>query len=780
MFYSFTRFVVVLAIGVGLRVATAAPVISYFTPLNGSSGDMVTIYGSGFYPSTVVKVTFFNNKLSTYAGALSASTIQAAVPTGVQAGPITVTVDGSSYTSLANFNVVGPGPYITDFSPGYGAVGDLVTLNGIHLNTASAVTFNGISAPNFVPNANGDILNVYVPSGATNGLIVVQSTSGNATSSVPFTVVGPGPFVSGFDPVYGNAGTQVYLDGLHLTSVTSVTFNGVPGANLYNQADTRIRVDAPTGVTSGPLQVISPQGIFTTSSNFFGPPVITGFSPVLARAGTNVLIAGTNFLGATSVLFGNLTASFIVLSNHAVQAIVPDGTVSAPVRVNVPRSAFITSTNLRMQPTITGFVPSNGVPTSVVSLAGAALNEGATAVKFGGLNAASFTVVGYGQIDATVPAGATNAGISVTTSNGAFTTIPIFYVPPVITGFSSSNSPAGSLITILGRNLLGTTGVSFNGTTTTFSPPTENTRLQVTVPFGFATGPVTVTTPGGSTVSTGKCYGAPSLTGFSPMNGLPGTTVTITGTNLDGAFQVLFNGLPASSFGVINNNSLQATVPANATTGFIAVSTPGGSVTSTGVFVLSYTADLILSVLTSTTNAVIGSNFVYTLNLFNFGPDAAPNVRITNTLPQNVVLSSVTTSTGSVSQSGSTIIGLLGDMNSGGGRSMTITIQPMTTGYLTNTARVRSDTVDPDGTNNLVITRTMVEPLALLGIERFPTNLVRLSWPLALSNMHLQQRTNLVSPDLWLDIPGSPVVISNENTVTEPTAAPSRFYQLRR
>ena len=43
--------------------------------------------------------------------------------------------------------------------------------------------------------------------------------------------------------------------------------------------------------------------------------------------------------------------------------------------------------------------------------------------------------------------------------------------------------------------------------------------------------------------------------------------------------QVRFNDLPASAFSVINNTSLQATVPANATTGFITVYTPGGTAT---------------------------------------------------------------------------------------------------------------------------------------------------------------------------------------------------------
>ena len=780
MFCMFKRSVIAMALGLALLAANAAPTITSFNPSLGAAGDLITIYGTGF-SAGYVTVEFYSKKTSNYAGALSDTVIQAEVPAGVQTGPIKVFVGSSSFTSLANFTVVGPGPYLTGFSPGFGAAGDLVVLEGIHLNTTTGVKFNGVNAPDFVPNANGTFLNVYVPPGATNGPIVVLSNYGNSTSAAPFVVVGPGPYISGFDPVNGNAGTTVYVSGIHLSTVTNVTFNGRSGVNLYPQSDTQIIVEAPSQVTSGPIKVSSPEGTFTTSSNFFGPPLITGFAPYLGRAGTNVIITGTNFLGATAVLFGELNASFAVLNNNTVRANVPAGTFSSPVRVNVPGSSFITTTNMRMEPTITGFTPSHGVPATVVSISGAALNEGATAVKFGGLNAASFTVVGYGQINATVPAGTTNAPISVTTSNGTFTTgSSLFYVPPIITGFSTSNSPAGSLITIYGQNLLGTIAVSFNGTATTFIPPTENTRIEVTVPLGFTTGPVTITTPGGATTSPGKYYGVPSLTGFTPTSGLPGTTVTINGKNFDGATQVLFNGLPASTFAVVNNNSIQAMVPANATTGFITVLTPGGSITTTNVFTLNYTADLILSVLTSVTNAVIGSNFVYSLNLFNDGPHDAPNVMLTNTLPPNTVLKSFTTPGETPSISGNTITFPLGFMISGDTRSLSITVEPTATGYLTNTARVLSGTTDPATTNNLVVTRTFVEPLATLGIQRLGGNQVRVSWPLALTNHHLQQQTNLSPTGTWFDVPATPVVISNQNTVTEPIMAPSRFYRLRR
>ena len=76
----------------------------------------------------------------------------------------------------------------------------------------------------------------------------------------------------------------------------------------------------------------------------------------------------------------------------------------------------------------------------------------------------------------------------------------------------------------------------------------------------------------------------PTITSFSPSSGLVGSTVTITGTNLNGATQVSFNGTPATSYTVDGPGQITATVPVGATTGTISVVTPGGTVTSSGSF----------------------------------------------------------------------------------------------------------------------------------------------------------------------------------------------------
>ena len=71
---------------------------------------------------------------------------------------------------------------------------------------------------------------------------------------------------------------------------------------------------------------------------------------------------------------------------------------------------------------------------------------------------------------------------------------------PSITLFSPASGKVGAKVTILGKNLLGTTGVSFHGTSATFQ--VKSTTVVVTqVPAGATTGPITITNAGGSAVS---------------------------------------------------------------------------------------------------------------------------------------------------------------------------------------------------------------------------------------------------------------------------------------
>jgi hypothetical protein len=78
----------------------------------------------------------------------------------------------------------------------------------------------------------------------------------------------------------------------------------------------------------------------------------------------------------------------------------------------------------------------------------------------------------------------------------------------------------------------------------------------------------------------------PTITGFTPGTGAVGMNVTITGTNFISPSIVAFNGT-AASFTVNSTTEISAMVPAGATTGPISVTTPAGTATSAGSFVVT-------------------------------------------------------------------------------------------------------------------------------------------------------------------------------------------------
>jgi uncharacterized protein (TIGR03437 family) len=103
------------------------------------------------------------------------------------------------------------------------------------------------------------------------------------------------------------------------------------------------------------------------------------------------------------------------------------------------------------------------------------------------------------------------------------------------------------------------------------------------VPSGALTGPITVTNQAGTGSSPATFGVTPTISSFSPGSGKVGSKVTITGNAFTGASAVTFNGAPAV-FTVNSYTQITATVPSGATTGRIAVTTAGGTGTSSSSF----------------------------------------------------------------------------------------------------------------------------------------------------------------------------------------------------
>jgi hypothetical protein len=223
--------------------------------------------------------------------------------------------------------------------------------------------------------------------------------------------------------------------------------------------------------------------------------------------------------------------------------------------------------------------------------------------------------------------------------------------PPVVSSFTPTSGPVGTNVDVTGSAFTGATAVTFGGVAATTFHVDSATELHATVPTGAQTGPIAVTTPGGTgasastfTVTSGGGGNAPTVTSFTPTSGPVGANVSITGTGFTGVTAVTFNGTASTNVTFNSDTSVTARVPTGASTGPIAVTTPNGTGTSSTSFtVTAATGRPTISSFTPTSGRrgiqvkILGNNFAgattVRLGLVTAAFTVDSNTQITATVP---------------------------------------------------------------------------------------------------------------------------------------------------
>ncbi len=478
------------------------PVITGFDPKSGPPGTEVTLTGENLAGATSVR---FNSLEAQFRGGFEGSTLVATVPAGATLGPITVVAPGGSYTTEISFVVtaVDP-PEITRFSPESGHAGVAVSIEGLNLSRATSVRFNGVEAEFTI---FGNTITAYVPAAASTGPITVVTPGGASTSGASFIVESQAgaPVITSMTPSSGKPGATVILGGNNLDSATSVRFNGVEAE--FSVLGVSVLATVPPAASTGPITLQTPTGVATSPGVFMvidpQAPVITGFIPNGGEPGTKVSITGTNLLRVTEVRLGGATADFTAVSETELRVTVPAAATTGSFTVTSNAGTAVSSEVFYVLARILSFEPKHGPVGTRVTIQGVNFS-GTIAVQFGGANA-EFTNSSPTELQATVPEGAVSGVISIATPAGFARTDSNFLLPPRITAVLPPSAEPGTMVTIMGENLLETTAVEFGGTQAAFSPATL-TSITTTVPESALSGPITVTTPAGSAVSPDLFY----------------------------------------------------------------------------------------------------------------------------------------------------------------------------------------------------------------------------------------------------------------------------------
>jgi YD repeat-containing protein len=405
-------------------------------------------------------------------------------------------------------------------------------------------------------------------SSVTAELDIEGTQNGNYDSLV--VVPQPPPTISSLSPNSGAVGAAVTVTGTNfgmMQGASTLKFNGVT-ATPTSWSPTAINAPVPSGATTGPavvtVGVASNGSIFTVLTTGTVAGTITRLSGGTAVSGALVELLQTNVLKASTNTAANGTYSVPNLSPGTYDVRVSANGFITELRTgNAVAAGQTTTVNvaLSIPGTLSGKVTkSDG--TTAISGASVKVRQGATTSGTTTTNATGdYTVAGLAPTIYTVEASAT--GYATRSQNGVVTggsttTVNIRLDAPVAGTVSYVYDELGRLLSVIG--------------------PTETTT--------YAYDAV------GNLQSISRRSSAQvSIINFTPGNGVAGNQVTINGTGFSATASqnaVTFNGV-AATVTSSTTTRIVTSVPASATTGPIAVTSPSGSATSSAPFTVGAT-----------------------------------------------------------------------------------------------------------------------------------------------------------------------------------------------
>jgi hypothetical protein len=589
------------------------PTVTGLTPNHGplAGGTSVTIAGTGLAKVSGVTV---GGKAATL-GAKTATSVVITTPAGTAAGsaPVVVTNPDGTATSSFTYDKLATPPTVSGLTPNHGTVagGTSVSIAGTNLDSVTSVTVGGKAATVGAKTATS--VTITTPAGTAAGAatVVVTNPDGTASGSFTYDRVPTPPTVTGLNPNHGafGGGTSVTISGTNLDTVSGVTVGG-KAATLGAKTATSVVITTPATTAAGAAAVVvtNPDGTatssFTYDAKILNAPTVSGLTPNHGplAGGTSVTIAGTNLDTVSGVTVGGKAATLGAKTATSLTITTPAGAAAGAAAVVVTNpdgagSSSFTYDRVATPPTVTGLTPNHGALTGGTSVIIAGTNlDTVSGVTVGG-KAATLGAKTATSVAITTPAGAAagSAPVVVTnpdgTASSSFTYDPKIVNAPTVTSIAPNHGPlaGGNATVITGTNLDAVTSVTIGGKAATLGAKSA-TSLTVTVPAATTAGAATVsvTNPDGSATSSytydPKVVNAPTASKLAPDNGdiAGGTSVTVTGTNLDTVTSVTVAG-KAATVSTKSATSLTFATPSAAAAGAatVTITNPDGFATAT-------------------------------------------------------------------------------------------------------------------------------------------------------------------------------------------------------
>ena len=290
-----------LALLVGATPTSHAQTLSVtsISPSSAAEGDQITISGTGFSGSMLVR---FNGYAYAYEYAYSATELEVTVPSGAQTGTIIVErrSDYVQATSPGVLTVAVTPLTVSSISPSSVSEGDQITISGTGFGGSMYVSFEG-SVSEYVYAYSSTELELTVPSGAQTGTVTVYRSSDYAQAT-GYLIVLAGPLtIASINPSAASEGGRITINGTGFSGYMDVYFGGGAYASEYANSSTELEVTVPSGAQTGTVTVerssdaarATSTGILTVLNSCAGAAVaVTPAGPItLASGGSQTLTA---------------------------------------------------------------------------------------------------------------------------------------------------------------------------------------------------------------------------------------------------------------------------------------------------------------------------------------------------------------------------------------------------------------------------------------------------------------------------------------------------------
>ncbi len=345
-----------------------------------------------------------------------------------------------------------------------------------------------------------------------------------------------------------------------------------------------------------------------TAKDNSGQTVLLSFGPTGAKPGDTLRFIGKNLGTVTEIkLTGSSVpkSGFIQQTAELIQIIVPKETVKGYVTLKTPQGDIVSKTKLDLDvPVMITSVTKQARPGENITITGKYLNW-VNYVTFGkGVVVDSTGIVSKSmdKLVVKVPRDAQTGRLILSyggTEPDEIETDSVLMVTlPSITSISPNPIKHADNVTITGQNLDLVWGILFNGVKdadTNFVSQSA-TKIVIKVAAGVKAGKVTLVAPSKVMVISNDdlTLVLPSVTGLSPNPVNPEGELTITGTNLDLASGILFNGLTVyvTTFISQSASKIVVKVPAGAKKGKVILKVANSTLTVDAPQSLTFTGDL--------------------------------------------------------------------------------------------------------------------------------------------------------------------------------------------